>query len=145
MIYSTVLAACCTDGHRFEPWTSANACRPVCRYVDQKGSAPMLTSVQSAGVTPEMNLRNLLCTSEEARKGEIHPGSKTQGRRLQKSKTGASVAPKNLLKINFQNMKILNKSRDCSRTNLWPVLVIKRWDVKGGRRLIQTDTKWSVK
>ena len=26
------------------------------RYVDQKGSAAMLTSIQSAGVTPEVNL-----------------------------------------------------------------------------------------
>ena len=30
---------------------------PVCRYMDQKGSAAMLTSLQSTGVTPEVNLR----------------------------------------------------------------------------------------
>ena len=29
----------------------------TCLYVDQKGSAAVLTSVQSAGVGPEMNLR----------------------------------------------------------------------------------------
>ena len=29
----------------------------MCKYVDQKGSAAMLTSIQSAGVTPEVNLR----------------------------------------------------------------------------------------
>ena len=38
-------------------WTSTNTCRYICKYVDQKGSAAMLTSIQSAGVTPEVNLR----------------------------------------------------------------------------------------
>ena len=37
--------------------TSTNACCLVCKYVDRKGSAAMLTPIQSAGVTPEMNLR----------------------------------------------------------------------------------------
>ena len=60
--------ACGTDGRGFEPQTSTNARRHVCRYVDQKGSAAMLTSIQSAGVVPEVNLRNPLCTGEEARK-----------------------------------------------------------------------------
>ena len=32
-------------------------CRHICNYVDQKGLATMLTSVQSAGVTPNVNLR----------------------------------------------------------------------------------------
>ena len=36
----------------------------VCRYVDQKGSAAKLTSVHSAGVAPEVNVRK----SVEARK-----------------------------------------------------------------------------
>ena len=34
-----------------------NACGHVCKYVDQKGSAAMLTSIQSAGVATEVNLR----------------------------------------------------------------------------------------
>ena len=58
--------ACGTDGCGFKPQTSTNACGHVCRYVDQKGSAAMLTSIQSAGVTPEVNLRNQLCAGEEA-------------------------------------------------------------------------------
>ena len=45
---------------------STNAHRHVYMYVDQKGLAAMLTSVQSAGVTPEVNLRNSLCAGEEA-------------------------------------------------------------------------------
>ena len=48
--------------------------------------------VEKAGVTPEVNLRNLLCSGEKADKQGIHPGFETQGRRHQKSKTGVSVA-----------------------------------------------------
>ena len=36
--------------------------------MDQKGSAAMLTSVQPAGVAPEVNLRNSLHTGDKARK-----------------------------------------------------------------------------
>ena len=57
VVYSAVLAVYGTDSHGFEPQTSTNACRHNCRYVDQKGSAAMLTSIQSAGVIPEVNLR----------------------------------------------------------------------------------------
>ena len=63
-----MLAACGTDGRGFEPRTSTNACGHICRYVDQKGSAAMLTSIQSAGVAPEVNLRNSLHTGDKARK-----------------------------------------------------------------------------
>ena len=45
-----------SDSRRFKPQTSTNACRHVCKYVDQKGSAAMLTFIQSAGVTSEVNL-----------------------------------------------------------------------------------------
>ena len=48
--------ACRTNSHRFEPLTSTNACRHDCKCREQKGSAAMLTSIQSAGVTPEVNL-----------------------------------------------------------------------------------------
>ena len=44
-------------GRGYEPRTSTNACRHVCEYVDQKGLAAMLTSIQSAGVASEVNLR----------------------------------------------------------------------------------------
>ena len=36
---------------------STNACGHVCKYVDQKGSAAMLTSRQSSGVEPVVNLK----------------------------------------------------------------------------------------
>ena len=66
VVYSAMCAARTVVGSN--PQTSTNARRHVCRYVDQKGLAAMLTSIQSAGVIPEVNLRNPLCTGEEARK-----------------------------------------------------------------------------
>ena len=33
-------------------------CLHMCRYVDRNGSATMLTAESSAGVAPEVNLRN---------------------------------------------------------------------------------------
>ena len=74
----------------FEPQTSTNACRHICRYMDQKGLVAMLTFIQSAGVTPEVNLR--ITQSRKHAKG-IHPGFETQGRCDQKYITGVSVAP----------------------------------------------------
>ena len=58
-----------------------------------KISAAMLTSIQSAGVVPEQNLRNSLHAGDKAHKQGIHPGFETQGRHYQKSKTGVFVAP----------------------------------------------------
>ena len=46
-----------TDGRGVEPRTLTNACGQVCKFVDQKGSAAMLTSIQSVFITPEVNLR----------------------------------------------------------------------------------------
>ena len=54
MVYSDVLAAWVGGS---SPRTSTNACGHVCRYVDQRGLAAMLTSVQSAGVATEVSLR----------------------------------------------------------------------------------------
>ena len=45
----------------------------------------MLTSIQSAGVAPEVNLR---ITQVRKQAKEIHPGLETKGRCHQKSKTG---------------------------------------------------------
>ena len=103
VVHSAVLAACGTEGHGFEARTSTNACGHVCRYVDQKGSAAMLTSIQSAGVTPEVNLI-ALHAGDKAWKRGIHPGFETQRRHYQKSKTGVSVAPRKGL-ISSQNLK----------------------------------------
>ena len=95
VVFSAVVAACSTEGHGFNPKTSTNACRHVYWYVDQKGLAVMLTSFQSAGVTPDVNLRITQA------KG-IHPGFETQGRRQLKSKTGVPVASQKGL-ISSQN------------------------------------------
>ena len=70
--------ACGTDGSGFEPRTTTNASRHVCKYVDQKGLAAMLTSIQSAGVTPEVNL-----IITQVRTQGIHPGFETQGTRAE--------------------------------------------------------------
>ena len=98
-VRSTTVRYCfhrCPQGStpRFEPRTSTNACGHVCRYVDRKSSAAMLTSIQSAGVAPEVNLRNSLHAGDKACKQGIHPGFEAQGRRCQKSKTEVSVAPR---------------------------------------------------
>ena len=66
MVYSAVRVARTVVG--WSPQTSTNARRHVCRYVDQKGSAAMLTSIQSEGVPPEVNLRNQLCAGKETHK-----------------------------------------------------------------------------
>ena len=63
----------------------------ICKYMDWKGSPAMLATNRSAGVTPEMNLRNPFQAGKIASKQGIHPGFETQGRRHQKFKTGVSV------------------------------------------------------
>ena len=97
-------ATCGTDGRGFNPPPppQTNACgHIICKYVDRKGSAAMVASVQSAGVAPEVNLRittgKKLCKSKKG----MNPGFETQGRHHQKSKTGVSVAPRKGLKIFF--------------------------------------------
>ena len=78
----------------------------VQKYVDQKGSAVMSTIKKSAGVDPEVNLRNPLHAGDEACKQEIHPGFDTQGRLYQKSKSGVPVASQT------KNWKILSWKSD---------------------------------
>ena len=69
----------------------------ICNYVDQKGSAAVLTSVQSAGITLEVNLSNPLHTGKEVHKQESALAFETQDRLHQKFKTAASVAPQKRL------------------------------------------------
>ena len=57
-----------------------------------KGSAAMLATKRSAGVTPEVNLGKPLNVGNQARKQGIHPGFETQSRHDQKSKTRVLVA-----------------------------------------------------
>ena len=58
----------------------------------ENSSAAMSTAKRSAGVTPGVDLRNLLYAGDEAC---IHSGFVCQGRHHQKSKTGVSLAPQN--------------------------------------------------
>ena len=59
--------------------------------MDQKGLAVMLAIRRSAGVAPEVNLRNPLQSGEETHKQGIHPGFETHGIHHHKSKTGLSL------------------------------------------------------
>ena len=61
----------------------ANACKYMCKYVDQKCLTAMLATNRSEGVTPEKNIRNPLHTVDKACKGRYH----------QKSETGLSETP----------------------------------------------------
>ena len=75
--------------------------------IAQKDSAAMLAIKRSAGVTPQVNLRNPYHTGDEAGKQETHPGFETQGR-CHQSKTEVSVAPQKGLissKIFLKNRK----------------------------------------
>ena len=65
----------------------------VYKYVDQKGPAAVLFAKRSAGVTPEVNLKNPLHPGKEACEQGIYPGFETQGTWHQKSKTGVLVDP----------------------------------------------------
>ena len=62
----------------------------------------MLTSIQSAGLALEMNLR-----ITQARKHAIHPGFETQGRRHQKSKNRGISSP---TKITYVLQKLKKKT-----------------------------------
>ena len=91
IVYSAVL---CTQ-RMVMGLNPTNACgHMICKYMDWKGSAAMVASVQSAGVTPEVNLR--ITTGEKACKQGFHPSFETQGRHHQKSKTGVCPLKKHL-------------------------------------------------
>ena len=69
----------------------------------------MLTSIQSAGVAPEVHLR---ITQARNHPG-IHPDFETQGRHHQKSKTGMSVVPrKGIVSSKIQYKGIDSKTGD---------------------------------
>ena len=106
VVYSTVVAACSTDGCGFgHRQTSTNACEHVCRYMDRKDLAAMLTSIQSAGVTSEVNLR-IAQTRKHARGSTLALKPRADCR--QKCKTGVSVAPQKGL---MSSKNFLKKTR----------------------------------
>ena len=79
--------------------------------MDQKGLGAMLTSTQSAGVTPGVNLRITQVTNMQG----IHPGFETQGRCHQKSKIGhqrfhkKDLCPPNCFKKGMNKRSLANK------------------------------------
>ena len=95
----------------------------------------MLATRRSAGVTPEVNLRNPLYTGNKHASKEIHPGFETQGRSHLKPKTWVSVAAqKELMSSKYFFKKIFKKSSVTDmpdwtalpiaiRSMVWPCLV----------------------
>ena len=80
--------------------------------VDQKGLAAILTSIQSAGIAPEVNLR--ITQMRKHTKG-IHSGFETEDRCHQKSKTGVSVTPQKGTYV-LQNFKKKKKKKNERQT-----------------------------
>ena len=67
---------------------------PACRYVEEIGSAAMLAAKRSAGVTPEVNVKeHVTPMPPQSTNKAANSSFETQRRHHQKSKTGMSVAP----------------------------------------------------
>ena len=80
----------------------------LCHMHVEMWSAAMLATKRSAGVTPEVNLRNSLHAGDKACKRGIRPVFETQGRHHQKFKTRVSVAPqKGLMSSKFIFKKMM--------------------------------------
>ena len=79
------------DRPRSQPWVPLMS---AYRYIEENGSAAMMATKRSVGVTPEINLRECVTSMPipSANKA-AHSGYETQRRHHQKSKTGVSVAP----------------------------------------------------
>ena len=83
---------------------------PAHRYVEENGSATMLTTKRSAGVTTEVNLKHhVTCMPLPSMSTlQSHFGFETQRGHHQKSKTGVSVVPqKGLMSLKNLNKNIL--------------------------------------
>ena len=65
-----------------------------CRYVHEMDLAAKLAAKRSAGVAPEVNLREHVTHTPPPSANKVaHSGFETQRRRHQKSKTGVLVSP----------------------------------------------------
>ena len=72
---------------------------PTCRSVDENGLAAMLAAKRSAGVTPEVNLRECVtCMPLPSMNKAAHSGFRTQRRDHLESQAGVSVDGKNDLR-----------------------------------------------
>ena len=76
---------------------------PAHRYMGQNDLAAMLAARRSAGVTPEINLKEpVTYMPPPSMNKAAHSGCETERRHYQESKTGVSVAPqKGLMSSNF--------------------------------------------
>ena len=86
----------------------------VCKYVVQIGLATMLATKRSAGVTPDLNLRNPLHLGDKTPKQGNPPWLWSPGQMLPEAQNGLSVAPekglmssKNFFQKN-KRIKVLN-------------------------------------
>ena len=103
----SVFMATCLVCRRFEPRTSTNACGHICKYVDRKSLAAMLTCIQLVGVAPEVNLRIIQVRTHAKRDPSWlwNPG-----RHHLKSKKGVLVSPrKGLVSSKFFFKKVCSK------------------------------------
>ena len=78
----------------------------------------MLMSIQSAGVAPEVNLRNSWHAGDKAHKQGIHPGFETQGRHIRSPKQGYQwhhkkdpCPPKNFFKKKADAMQTCTETK----------------------------------
>ena len=68
---------------------------PACRYVEENSSAAMLATKRSAGVTPEVNVKeHVTPMPPQSTNKAAHSSFETQRRHHQKSKTGGISGPK---------------------------------------------------
>ena len=80
------------SAHAIPGSSPTNACIHV-QVCGSNGLAAILATKKSEDVTLEVNLRNLLHTSDEEHKWGIYSDYENQGRRHQKSKVGVLVVP----------------------------------------------------
>ena len=77
---------------------------PACRYVEENGLAAMLAANRSAGVTPEVNLREYVTRMPPpSANNVVHSGFESLTRHHQKSKTEVLVAHK---KTNYSCLRM---------------------------------------
>ena len=97
MAQSVERSSTCLVSH-CEWWYSRSQFRappmPACMYMEENSLAAKLAAKRSAGVKPEVNLReHVTCMPQPNANKAAHSGFETQRRCHQKFKTGVSVTP----------------------------------------------------
>ena len=103
--------------HSIPGWSLTGAW-DVYKNRDQKSFTTMLDIKSSAGVTPQVNLRNPLHPGKEVHKYEIPVCFETRGRRHRKSKAGVSVVTQKRTNV-FQFFSKKNRSYNCITYFKW--------------------------